>query len=185
MDREREDRLVALSTLKKYRVAKGEMDIRGWDVVTSDHKKIGDVHELIVDPTAMRVRYLDISLDKTVLETKDKTHILVPIAGATLDDDDNRVYIENLSSERIEAMPPYDHRPISRDYELMLVSAFARGDRAASSPLVGEGTDFYEQPQFTEQRFWGKRRAGREDRPYIAEEDAALDARMEEDRRRR
>lgn len=164
---DRDERLVALSTMKKFRVAKGESDIRGWDVVTRDHKKIGDIHELIVDPVSLKVRYLDIALDRKLLETRDKTHILVPIAGATLDDDDNRVYIDNISAAEIEAIPPYDHRPIVREYEMMLINAFNRTDSAAASPTVSESAEFYDRPQFSDRRFWGRRRTGREDRGYF------------------
>jgi hypothetical protein len=184
---ERDGLLVSLSRMSGYRVAKGEADIRGWDVVTRDHRKIGTVHELIVDPGSLKVRYLDVALHKTMLETKDKTHILVPIAGATLDDDDNRIYMEDIAAADIEAIPPYDHRPITRQYETMLRNVFAReaAGPATPPPVVTEGDEFYEHPQFSERRFWGRRRAGREDQQYLArDEDVAVPPPVEPERRR-
>jgi hypothetical protein len=186
---ERQDGLlVSLSRMSGYRVAKGEADIRGWDVVTRDHRKIGNVHELIVDPGSLKVRYLDVALHKTMLETKDKTHILIPIAGATLDDDDNRIYMEDITAADIEAIPPYDHRPITRQYETMLRNIFAReaaGPATPPPPVVTEGDEFYEHPQFSERRFWGRRRAGREDQQYLArDEDIVAPPPVEPERRR-
>jgi photosynthetic reaction center H subunit len=183
---DRSERLLALSNIKEYRVAKGESDIRGWDVVTRDHKRIGEVHELIVDPAAMKVRYLDIALDKNLLETRDRTHILVPIAGATLDDDDNRVYVDNVSMSQIESMPPYDHRPITRDYENLLMNVFQGGDQSGTSPTVAEGADddFYRRPQFEDRQFWGRRRAGREDSAYLDRHDGPDDRGPDPDDRR-
>ncbi len=45
-------------------VAEGEPDVRGWTVVTTDQHRIGEVEDLLVDPVAMKVRYLTIELDR-------------------------------------------------------------------------------------------------------------------------
>lgn len=159
-----ENRLMALHEMKKFRVSKDEPDIRGWEVVTSDHKKIGKVHELIVDTLAMKVRYLVVDVDGNVLSTKSNSHVLIPIAGAQLDDDDNRVYLD-MDVPRVAALPPYDDRPISRDYETTIARLFSSSDETAS-PKADQ--DFYDQKQYADREFWGKRRAGREDKAYIA-----------------
>ncbi len=184
-----EDRLMILHELKNFRVAKGESDIRGWDVVTSDKKKIGKVHELIVDTVDLKVRYLDIDVDSKVLETKTNSHILIPIAGAQLDDDDNRVYLNEISITEITALPPYDHRRITREFETNIASWFQKAssynaDVPAAQYAVAPGvisdpgvtdaseSDFYTQKQFSDQQFWGKRRAGRENEQYLTSEDS-------------
>ena len=58
--------MVPLDQLDDFRVASGDPDVRGWEVVGSDGGKIGEVDELLVDTRAMKVRYLDVDLDGTV-----------------------------------------------------------------------------------------------------------------------
>ncbi len=158
-----ENRLMPLHEMKKFRVSKDEPDIRGWEVVTSDHKKIGKVHELIVDTLAMKVRYLVVDVDGSILSTKKNSHVLIPIAGAQLDDNDNRVYLD-LDVAKVVALPPYDDRPISRDYETTIARLFGGSDETAP---VGSDKDFYDQKPYADRDFWGRRRAGREDTAYI------------------
>jgi len=55
-------RLSRLRDLQGYEVADGYPDIRGWDVKTSDGTTIGEVEDLIVDPQALRVRYVVVEL---------------------------------------------------------------------------------------------------------------------------
>lgn len=162
-----ENRLMPLHEMKKFRVSKDEPDIRGWEVVTSDHKKIGKVHELIVDTLAMKVRYLVVDVDGSVLSTKTSSHVLIPIAGAQLDDDDNRVYLD-IDVAKVVALPPYDDRPISRDYETTIARLFGSSDET-TAPAADR--DFYDQKPYADGDFWGKRRAGREDRSYITPAD--------------
>jgi hypothetical protein len=123
---ESRERLMLLGELKDLRVSKGEPDIRGWDVVTADRKKMGKVHELVIDTIDMKVRYLDIDVDGKILDLKDATHMLIPIAGAQLDDDDNRVYLTDITVDELRALPPYDHRRITRDFETNIASWFNR-----------------------------------------------------------
>ena len=51
------DRLVPLDQMDDFKVADGDPDVRGWDVVASDGQKVGHVEDLLVDPGAMKVRY--------------------------------------------------------------------------------------------------------------------------------
>jgi photosynthetic reaction center H subunit len=110
-------RLFRLDEVRKVRIAGGDPDVRGWDVVTSDHRKVGRVHELVVDMEAMRVRYVDVSVDARVLGTRDSSHVLLPIDNAELDYDDRRVYFADVPADRLLEIPSYDHRPITRKYE--------------------------------------------------------------------
>jgi hypothetical protein len=55
--------LVPLGRLRNYRVAAGDPDVRGWRVLGADGRVIGEVDDILVDTEAMRVRYLDVTLD--------------------------------------------------------------------------------------------------------------------------
>lgn len=48
-------------------IAEGGPDIRGWSVVGSDGRRIGTVHDLLVDTGSRQVRSLDVALDRELL----------------------------------------------------------------------------------------------------------------------
>jgi hypothetical protein len=194
-ENDKRERLMLLSDLKDLRVSKGDPDIRGWDVVTADRKKMGKVHELVIDTIDMKVRYLDIDVDPKILDVKEASHILIPIAGAQLDDDDNRVYLNEITVDELRALPPYDHRRITRDFESNLASWFNRSrdatsettpalatERPAATPSAGEppsdtADPFYEQEHLSDRGFWGERRKGREETSYVTPEEPDRDRR--------
>lgn len=101
--------LKRLDDLDDYKVADGDPDIRGWSVFAADGRRVGEVDSLIVDTQAMQVRYLDLDLDRESLDLTEDRHVLVPISGARLDDDDDGVHLTGLTSEELAAMPPYRH----------------------------------------------------------------------------
>lgn len=58
-----QSRATPLRNLRKYRVADGDPDVRGWEVVSGDGQRIGSVNDLLVDLAEGKVRYLDVQLD--------------------------------------------------------------------------------------------------------------------------
>ena len=66
--------LAPLSELDGFKVAEGDPDIRGWDVLASDGSKVGEVEDLVVDTAAMKVRYIDVELDDDRFENADDRH---------------------------------------------------------------------------------------------------------------
>ncbi len=73
-------RLFRMHELKDWRVAKGEPDVRGWDVKTIAGKSIGKIVDLLVDPTRGEVVMLEIRLDEG-----GNDHTLAPIRAAQFD----------------------------------------------------------------------------------------------------
>ena len=101
MDREI-DRVVPLDELRDYVVARGEPDVRGWDVIAGDGRRIGEVDELLVDPAAKKVRFLDVTVDEELVHDPGSTQrILVPIGSARLQEKDDRVVVDGLSSAEL------------------------------------------------------------------------------------
>jgi hypothetical protein len=157
MDELSRDRVVPLDQLEDYQVAEGDPDVRGWEVIASDGRRIGEVDELLIDAQAMKVRYLDVDLSDDILMgagTEDR-HVLIPIGYARLEADDSRVRIENLASDQISSLPPYEHAGVSRDYETDLRQRF---DRSATH--IPAGDDFYAHEGYDENRFYGNRATG-------------------------
>jgi uncharacterized protein (TIGR02271 family) len=105
-----------------WEVAEGEPDVRGWDVVTSDERKIGEVDDLLADPTAMKVRYLTIDLDSSIAggSTGDR-NIRIPIDRARLHERDHKVVLDIAAShlQQFETTPPQGWR----DDEIKLTRA--------------------------------------------------------------
>jgi uncharacterized protein (TIGR02271 family) len=186
------DRVVPLDQLDDFKVAEGDPDVRGWEVVSSDGRKIGDVDTLLVDTAAMKVRYLDVDVEDDLLEGSNDQdrHILIPIGYARLDQDDDRIFVDTLNSSDIRTLPAYTHEGLTRDYETSLRQRWDRGMQAAGGAAAGAApaapaakkprkqADFYEHEGFDENRFYAGRR-GEEGEPRLtlAEEELEIQKR--------
>lgn len=101
MDREI-DRVVPLDELSDYEVARGEPDVRGWDVIAGDGTRIGEVDELLVDTAARKVRFLDVTVDEELVHDPEVTQrVLIPIGSARVEEEDDRVVVDGLTSTEI------------------------------------------------------------------------------------
>ena len=82
-----------------WEVAQGDSDVRGWDVVTSDERRVGEVDDLLADPAAMKVRYLTVELDKDVVGAAGTQRtIRIPIGRARLQEDERKVVLDMASA---------------------------------------------------------------------------------------
>jgi photosynthetic reaction center H subunit len=147
------DRVVPLDQLNDFEVADGDPDVRGWEVLAADGRRIGEVDNLLIDTAAMKVRYLDVDLHDDVVGEQGDRHILVPIGYARLDESEDHVFIDNLTAEQLRGMPMYDHGPLSRDYETSLRQQFDRGYSG-----TGPERDFYAADLYDSDRFYSTRR---------------------------
>ncbi|HEX7050844.1 MAG TPA: DUF2382 domain-containing protein [Longimicrobiales bacterium] len=159
------DRIVPLNQLSDFEVAEGEPDVTGWDVIGSDGRKIGEVDQLLVDTTAMKVRYLDVDIEDDLLEPGEDRHVLIPIGFARLHEDENRVLVDNLPSEEVADLPDYGHEPVTREMEAMVRERFERGAVGAAPT-----EEIYERETFEEGPSYGARRELREERRELREE---------------
>ncbi len=156
------DRVVPLGQLDDFKVADGDPDVRGWQVVASDGQTIGEVDELLIDTNAMKVRYLDVEVENGLMAEPDR-HVLVPIGYARLDRSADRVMVDNIASTDLRTMPAYDQSPVTRDYETSVRNSFP-GGTAATEIESGAGmaaagshdTDFYTHDSFDDNRFYGR-----------------------------
>lgn len=190
------DRVVPLDQLDDFKVAEGDPDVRGWEVVASDGRKIGEVDQLLVDTAAMKVRYLDVDVDNDLVagatDASDR-HVLIPIGYARLDEGSDRVIVDNLASSDVVGLPEYTHGPITRDFETSVRSRFdagysATGTTAATAGAAGlasagaadtprdTDSDFYSHDLYDDNRFYGARRGmeGDEARMTLSEEELEI-----------
>src|SRR3954454_8512956 len=87
-------------------VAKDEPDVRGWTVIDQAGDEWGEVDDLIVDASAMKVRYLQIEPDDDH-QTDDERALYVPIESADLDREEKRVILRG-TAESIRGLASAD-----------------------------------------------------------------------------
>ncbi|HKI06401.1 MAG TPA: DUF2382 domain-containing protein [Thermoanaerobaculia bacterium] len=175
--------LVPMSGLNDYKVADGNPDVRGWDVIARDGKKVGEVEDLLVDPSAERVRYLVVNLDSSLRSGGRGTgYVLVPVGNARLDDSKDGVILDSMNDADVATLPAYDRDMFNRDHETSLRQRFDQN----YTRTEGTGGDFYSHDLYDEDRFYGSRRqagrAGVEDeaRLTLSEEELAVGKRREQ-----
>jgi len=103
------------SDMENVDIAEGDPDPRGWDVVSRDGRELGEVEDLVVDTNAMKVRCLEVSLDKDTFGIDDDRHVLLPLETAHLDPDDDKVIV-STATDAIAALPPFSGEAVEADY---------------------------------------------------------------------
>ncbi len=127
--------LWSMSELGEYEVAAGDPDPRGWDVVMSDHRRVGKVHDLLIDPAAMKVRYLDCELTATEHgHPAGGRHVLIPVGYTRVGERESIVYVDVVSSTAVADLPSFPGLPIAPEDEDRIFEIFTRGPN-------GEGRD--------------------------------------------
>jgi photosynthetic reaction center H subunit len=137
----RNERLMPLSDLKDYQVAKDNTNVVGWRVVGADGEKVGDVKDLIVDMDAMKVRYLSVLGERRFFDHDNDTYFLVPIGAAALDRKGKNVFLASVDSGTVARYPVYPGGPITSDYEYAVRDNFRR----AHQDTIGEKDEYREE----------------------------------------
>lgn len=112
--------LVPLSELKKFKVADGEPDIRGWPVFASNGRALGTIHDLLIDTRLGQVAMVHVALEGP------NRYTVAPIRAAWIDRDTKRVVLNEAdfrmdveragargAESREEAARPADHGAVS------------------------------------------------------------------------
>ncbi|MEJ8755586.1 PRC-barrel domain-containing protein [Pontibacter sp. H259] len=180
----RNERLVALSAMKDYKIAKDNPDVLGWRVVGADGESLGLVRDLIVDPQAMKARYLSVLADRKFFKADRDQYMLVPIGAAALDRSGKKVFLSSVDSANVGGYPVYDGGPIPEDYEYAVRENYHRSQRdiipdttersntefdealhrdKGSRHITG---DFYNDETFNEDRFYTSNKEVYRDRNY-------------------
>lgn len=155
MEREHNSALIKLKELEGYAVADDDPDVRGWKVISKNGREVGIIDELIVDREAMKVRYLDIDLNESFLDSGRDRHLLLPIGVAEIDEHDDLVFIPGIDKALVNKIPAFTGDQVTRDYETTLVNVLsADNDDRADSKLE----NFYDRKQFDDNKFYRSRR---------------------------
>src|SRR5690606_11027598 len=146
MATENKKHLYYLHELSDYKVADGYPDIRGWDVKDFDNRVIGKVDNLLVNKDSQRVVYLDIEVDKSIIDAKHdpygrpshsdlkefvnkdgENHVILPIGMVDLNSDSKYVYTDIKDHQTFaETKRIRKGDTIGRNYERMVMSSYDR-----------------------------------------------------------
>jgi len=96
--------LVRLSD-SDFDVAEGDIDPRGWKVISADGREIGEVEELIGDTNTRKVRYLECDLNEQELGLAEDRNALIPVGYVRLDESAKRVLLEGVTAGEVVQMP--------------------------------------------------------------------------------
>lgn len=156
--------LYYLHELPNYKVASDYPDVRGWKVNDKDQRTIGKVDNLLVNKNTERVVYLDVEVDKSIIEAnhspyssaaenegvhefmnKDgEDHLIIPIGLVTLDKESKKVHTNNIDHRTFaETKRVEKNRRIDRDYEKTVLGSYNREDN-----IFPEDDEFYERGEF-------------------------------------
>jgi sporulation protein YlmC with PRC-barrel domain len=89
-----------MSGLKGFRIARGEPDIRGWEVRTLNGRDVGEVDDLLVDPESGEVVFLDVAMNIT------DRHIELAIRSAQLDREKKHVIVDSGDVDALQRPAP-------------------------------------------------------------------------------
>jgi hypothetical protein len=111
--------LIELDRAQNYRVARDDIDPRGWTVVGCDGE-IGKVRTLLVDIDRLRAQYLVCDVDA-------QRAVLLPTAYARLDKPAARVIFDVIDKNTCEKLPPYVGAPPTEEERSTIAAAMTSG----------------------------------------------------------
>ena len=143
-----------------YEIAKGQPDIRDWEVRDSDGYLMGKVRELIFDVRAQKVRYMVVDVvDSKELQLEKRT-VMVPIGLAELQHKYDDVILPKVTPFHLRALPKYSKDDLGSRAERAISTVFG----LESQPLpAGHAADddvddsFYNNDMFNENNMHRRR----------------------------
>lgn len=140
-----------------FEIAEGQPDIRGWHVKDRQGNTVGEVEELIFDPQSLKVRYIVLDLEDSLLDTQ-QGDVLIPIGVAELHSSDDDVILPNLDASQLSSLPKYEKGMLNRDYENSIRNVFA-GAGAGAAIAGNYGNDYYNHDYYNEDNLYRNRQS--------------------------
>ncbi|GAB2773138.1 PRC-barrel domain-containing protein [Salinimicrobium soli] len=167
--------LYYLDELSDYKVDSDDPDVRGWEVKDADNRVIGKVDNLLVNKEKKRVVYLDVEVDKSIIDANHKpygkpasgdvhefinkdgeNHLIIPIGLAHLNTDEKFVYTNRVNHETFaETKRMEKGAPVHRDYEVVVIETYnrdlteeERAERNRKATISNDDSEFYDRPEF-------------------------------------
>ncbi len=155
-----------LDELPDYKVASEDCDVRGWEVKDKDSRSIGKVDGLLVNKATERVVYLDVEVNKELIEKGHQTyavpasngvhgflnkegddHLIIPIGMVELDEENEKVLATGLDMHTFAKASRFEKgASIDRDYEISLMRHYLPGTAIDYPSDIGD--NFYDGKEF-------------------------------------
>lgn len=143
---EKKKHLYYLNELSDFKVDSDDPDVRGWKVKDVDNRVVGKVDNLLVSKEKKRVVYLDVEVDKSIIDAnhdpygkpasgdvhefmnKDgENHLILPIGLARLNRDEKYVYTDSIDHRTFaETKRKEKGADVDRDYEVVVLESYNR-----------------------------------------------------------
>lgn len=163
---EKNKNLYYLDDLSDYKVASDDSDVRGWEVKDADNRTVGKVDGLLANKETKRVIYLDIEVDKSLIEDghevynksanegvhefvnkEGENHLIIPIGLVRLDVEKEKVLTDEIDHNTFAKTKRFSKgAKLDRNYELTVYKNYfpERGDN--EDDLKDE--KFYDRQEF-------------------------------------
>ena len=140
-----------------FEIADGNPEIQGWDIKDDLGERVGEVHNLLFNPSSKKVRYIVADLDAQSGVAK---RILIPIGLAELHETDDEVYLPGVTVSQLYATPEYSDEAMAEMYEERVLNAF-RPVNEPAKPYNDNSEKFYADSHFDDQRIYHRRNLDR------------------------
>lgn len=158
--------LYYLDELPGYKVAEEYCDVRGWEVKDTDNRTIGKVDGLMANKIAERVVYLDVAVDKDLIENGHETyavpasagvheflnkdgdnHIIIPVGMITLDEENQTVHTNEINYSTFARTNRFSKgAAINREYEIALMHNYIPANAFDRPSFISDS--FYDGKEF-------------------------------------
>ncbi len=136
--------LYNLSELSDYKISDGYPDVRNWEVRDINNRVIGKVENLLVNKEAERVVYLDVEVDKSIIDanhdpyarpTNDNirefinkegdNHLIIPIGLVELNEDSKHVFTNTINHQTFANTKRFHKGDVvDRSYEVQVLDSY-------------------------------------------------------------
>jgi hypothetical protein len=140
--------LIAGKDVKDFQITAPMIDVRGWDVLRSDGRKLGTVDRIMLDVNEKKPRYLSVALPQTM------EYLLLPIGLGSIDASKKQIKLEKLSPETLNAMPVLTDKVVTSAFEQRIYGALT--GKSADKLTASER---YEDPAFDPTKLFGSKSA--------------------------
>ncbi|MDA6071505.1 PRC-barrel domain-containing protein [Flavobacterium sp. AC] len=160
--------LYRLDELSDYKIASNYPDVRGWKIVDADNRTIGTIDNLWVNKDMKRVVYLDVKVDKALIEDsrnevhnaiasenekeftyKDgDNHVIIPIGSVNINKDTKIVMASNIGYDTFRNTSRYNREyNFNREYERRVMKSYYP-ENDPNSVYYSDDDSFYNRREF-------------------------------------
>ncbi|MFD1605476.1 PRC-barrel domain-containing protein [Flavobacterium artemisiae] len=163
---ENKKNLYRLDELSDYKVASNYSDVTGWKIVDSENHTIGTIDNLWVNKDMQRVVYLDVKVDKKLIDDSKNevhdviandngqefvykdgdSHIIIPIGSVSINKDTKIVMANNIGYNTFRKTSRYNtQHNFDREYEKRVLNSYYPND---DSHFNNDDDNFYNRREF-------------------------------------